>query len=154
MESPENLGFSFYHDGKFCNELEQVLSQYRQLVPQLRLLGPTSFAPIIEMAISIVERSGGQYHILLIITDGQVGSGNLTRDARNRLNPQEKRTIEAIVKASKYALSIVVVGIRDGPWDMMREFDDNIPARAFDNFLGFCLLPEYKSILLDTKAFC
>lgn len=36
------------------------------------LLGPTSFAPIIEMAMTIVEQSGGQYHVLLIIADGQV----------------------------------------------------------------------------------
>lgn len=38
----------------------------------LFLTGPTSFAPIIEMAITIVEQSGGQYHVLLIIADGQV----------------------------------------------------------------------------------
>ena len=36
------------------------------------MTGPTSFAPIIEMAITIVEQSGGQYHVLLIIADGQV----------------------------------------------------------------------------------
>lgn len=35
-------------------------------------LGPTSFAPMIEGAIRIVEQSGGQYHVLLIIADGQV----------------------------------------------------------------------------------
>lgn len=34
--------------------------------------GPTSFAPIVEMAMTIVEKSGGQYHVLLIIADGQV----------------------------------------------------------------------------------
>lgn len=37
------------------------------------VIGPTSFAPIIEMAMTIVEQSGGQYHVLLIIADGQVG---------------------------------------------------------------------------------
>jgi E3 ubiquitin-protein ligase RGLG len=34
--------------------------------------GPTSLAPIIEAAMGIVEDSGYQYHILLIIADGQV----------------------------------------------------------------------------------
>ncbi|KAG9134451.1 hypothetical protein Leryth_019702 [Lithospermum erythrorhizon] len=124
--------FSFYPDGQVCNGFEEVLSRYRELVPQLRLAGPTSFAPVIEQAITIVEESGGQYHVLLIIADGQVTRSVDT--GSGQLSPQERKTVDAIVKASEYPLSIVLVGVGDGPWDMMREFDDNIPARAFDNF--------------------
>ncbi|KAI4342512.1 hypothetical protein MLD38_027134 [Melastoma candidum] len=124
--------FSFYSDERFCNGFEDVLRRYRELVPQLRLAGPTSFAPVIEMAVTIVEQSGGQYHVLLIIADGQV-TRSVDTDG-GQLSPQERSTVEAIVKASNYPLSIVLVGVGDGPWDMMKEFDDNIPARAFDNF--------------------
>ena len=34
--------------------------------------GRTSFARIIERAMTIVEESGGRYHVLLIISDGQI----------------------------------------------------------------------------------
>ncbi|KAK1432725.1 hypothetical protein QVD17_09623 [Tagetes erecta] len=124
--------FSFYPEERFCNGFEEVLSRYREIVPQLKLAGPTSFAPVIEQAMTIVEETGGQYHVLLIIADGQVTRSVDTESGH--LSPQEQRTVEAIVQASKLPLSIVLVGVGDGPWDMMREFDDNIPARDFDNF--------------------
>ncbi|KAK2969753.1 hypothetical protein RJ640_028033 [Escallonia rubra] len=124
--------FSFYPDERFCNGFEEVLSRYREIVPRLKLAGPTSFAPIIEMAMTIVKQSGGQYHVLVIVADGQVTRSVDTE--RGQLSPQEQKTVEAIVEASNFPLSIILVGVGDGPWDMMREFDDNIPARAFDNF--------------------
>ena len=111
--------FSFNPGEQPCHGTQQVLERYSQIVPQTQLSGPTSFAPAIDKAVEIVKHHRS-YHILVIIADGQVTSEKATRDA--------------IVRAANYPLSIVVVGVGDGPWDMMKEFDDSIPARKFDNF--------------------
>ncbi|KAG6573680.1 E3 ubiquitin-protein ligase RGLG5, partial [Cucurbita argyrosperma subsp. sororia] len=127
--------FSFYDDDRPCDGFEEVLHGYRDIVTKLRFTGPTSFAPIIEMAMTIVEQTGGQFHILLIIADGQVSPGSTSVDTHNnQLSVQEQKSVDAIVKASEYPIVNNLVGVGDGPWDMMKNFDDNIPARAFDNF--------------------
>ncbi|KAE8811048.1 E3 ubiquitin-protein ligase RGLG2-like [Hordeum vulgare] len=142
--------FSFYPENQPCNGFEEALERYREIVPTLRLAGPTSFAPIIETAIGIADSTGGQYHVLLIIADGQVTRSVDTQSGQ--LSPQERDTIDAIVKASHFPLSIVLVGVGDGPWDMMHKFDDNIPARSFDNFqfVNFTEIMS-KSIAADRK---
>ncbi|KAG6468344.1 hypothetical protein ZIOFF_073020 [Zingiber officinale] len=101
--------FSFFPNNRPCNGFEEALERYREILPHLRLAGPTSFAPIIETAISIVDQTGGQYHVLLIIADGQVTSG--VGKHSGKLSSQERDTINAIVKASDYPLSIVLVGV-------------------------------------------
>jgi hypothetical protein len=40
----------------------------------------------------------------------------------------ERETINAIVEASNYPLSIVVVGVGDGPWETMQEFVPSAPS--------------------------
>lgn len=124
--------FSFHSDHSPCNGFEEVLACYKKIVPLLRLSGPTSYGPVIEAAIEIVEKSKGQYHVLLIIADGQVTRSVDTGDGE--MSPQEEQTIKAIVDASSYPLSIILVGVGDGPWEDMKRFDDKIPAREFDNF--------------------
>ncbi|KAF8011827.1 hypothetical protein BT93_I0078 [Corymbia citriodora subsp. variegata] len=114
----------------------------------LHAIGPTSFAPIIDAAIDIVARSNGQYHVLVIVADGQV-----TRSPdvpRGRFSPQEQLTVDSIVAASRYPLSIILVGVGDGPWEAMKQFDDNIPQRAFDNF-QFVNFTEIMSKNTDTS---
>ncbi|KAG6768522.1 hypothetical protein POTOM_027443 [Populus tomentosa] len=134
--------FSFYPDNRPCNGLEEALARYREIVPHLKLSGPTSFAAIIDAAIDIVERSG-QYHVLVIIADGQVTRAPDTPPGR--LSPQEQATVNSIVAASKHPLSIIFVGVGDGPWDAMQQFDDNIPQREFDNFQ----FVNFTKIMLD-----
>ncbi|XWS10531.1 hypothetical protein CRYUN_Cryun38cG0003400 [Craigia yunnanensis] len=124
--------FSFHNDHSSCHGFEEVLACYKKIVPNLRLAGPTSYALVIDAAIDIVENSGGQFHVLVIIADGQVTRSVDTGD--RELSPQEEKTINSIVNASLYPLSIVLVGVGDGPWEDMKNFDDKIPSRDFDNF--------------------
>lgn len=101
------------------------LHAYRQIVPQVhdRLSGPTSFAPTIRKALEIIHsQPEPRYHILIIIADGQVSPGNV------------EETRQAIRDASHFPLSIVVIGVGDGPFGEMNLLDDHLKGRQFDNF--------------------
>ncbi|GAU35457.1 hypothetical protein TSUD_364130 [Trifolium subterraneum] len=218
--------FNFHADNSSCHGFEEVLACYQKVVPNLSLSGPTSYAPVIEAAIDIVEKTHGQFHVLVIVADGQrescsdfrphpdlgaacgihllkrqrrtealvetgkapsgtpnystavggclwvwlhaswwlatrkapLGSldyfAEVTTNGNNedgKLSPQEEKTIKAIADASSYPLSIVLVGVGDGPWEDMKKFDDKLPARDFDNF-QFVNFTDIMSKKISTSA--
>jgi len=110
--------FPFYPD-RSCLGFDDVLSRYNDIAPSIEMSGPTNFAPVIRKAMEVV-RDTKSFHVLVIIADGQVSS--------------ERETIDAIVDASEYPLAIVCIGVGDGPWELMQQFDDRVPRRRFDNF--------------------
>jgi len=114
--------FSLKAGNEPARGLEDLLMTYRQVTPHINLAGPTSFAPIIRQAMRDVFYSGMQFTVLLIVADGQI-SPSCVQD-----------TEKAIVDASQFPMSIIVIGVGDGPWDKMKEFDDRLPQRLWDNF--------------------
>ncbi|XP_030962813.1 E3 ubiquitin-protein ligase RGLG4-like [Quercus lobata] len=122
--------FSFHSDHSPCNGLEETLSCYRKIAQNAKLAGPTSYAPVIKAANNTVAKSVGQYHVLVIISDGEVTRSSDTGD--KDLSPQEKETLKLIVNARSYPLSIVLVRVGDGPWEDMKNFE--LRARKYQNF--------------------
>lgn len=119
--------FSFEPTGQPCAGMAEVLRRYADVARSVKLSGPTSFVPILDKAIETVKQSAAaneegkmDYHIVLILCDGQVDNPKTTR--------------AKIVEASQYPISIVCIGVGDGPWDEMHKLDDNLPGRAIDNF--------------------
>ena len=123
---------SFMPGDRPCHTFQQVEQRYTQVAPHINMAGPTTFGPIIRKAIEITAASGGQYHILVIVADGQVTRPSST--APGQMSQFEQDTANAIVEASNYPLSIVMVGVGDGPWDAAQAFDDCIPNRKWDNW--------------------
>jgi hypothetical protein len=87
---------------------EGVLAAYNSKIGSVQLAGPTSFAPAIKKTIALVKAAKVlEFTICLIIADGQVTS--------------VKDTEAAIIEASKLPISIICVGVGDGPWGEVSE---------------------------------
>lgn len=98
--------FPVYGGGLEVQGVDGILQAYSDCINSVALSGPTLFAPIINAATGIAansncNQSNQKYTILVIIADGII-------------NDLES-TIQAVITASEYPLSIIIVGV--GPAD-------------------------------------
>ncbi|XP_062314270.1 copine Va isoform X1 [Osmerus eperlanus] len=98
-------------DNPYCNGMEGILESYHQSLKTVQLYGPTNFAPVVNHVASYAAavQDGSQYFVLLIITDGVISDMAHTK--------------EAIVKAAKLPMSIIIVGVGQAEFDAMVELD-------------------------------
>ena len=96
------------------NLIDNVLKEYRKFIQKINLSGPTNFAPMIkdlnnEIKINLKNGLIMNYHILLILTDGQISD--------------MPETIDALVEASFLPVSVIIIGIGCGNFDNMDVLD-------------------------------
>ncbi|CAL5971319.1 Copine_I [Hexamita inflata] len=120
----------------FITGMDNVLFAYRQNAPFIQQSGPTTLAPLIREAIRMCQQTK-EYHILIVMTDGDITEPDFDG--------------QAIIDASNYALSIVVVGLGDGPFTTLEKFDSKLKRRKFDNF-NFFNFQAFKDKLNKTEV--
>uniref|UniRef100_A0A673H829 Copine-3 n=1 Tax=Sinocyclocheilus rhinocerous TaxID=307959 RepID=A0A673H829_9TELE len=105
---------NFNPTNPFCAGVEGVVEAYRMCLPQVKLYGPTNFAPIINHMAhfaqqALQQNTASQYFVLLIITDGVITDMDQTRGA--------------IVAASRLPMSIIIVGVGKADFTDMEILD-------------------------------
>eukprot|EP01080_Neovahlkampfia_damariscottae_P009874 gene9874-2196_t len=104
-------------DSPECDGIDGVLETYKKAINIFPLSAPTNFQDIIAKGIEYSKKEISSYHILLIITDGEISD--------------LKKTKSQIIKACEYPLSIVIVGVGNANFLSMEELDaDDIPIEV------------------------
>ena len=94
--------------------IDGVLKEYRTFITKIHLSGPTYFSPMIndlnlEVKKELDEGKMMNYHILMILTDGQIDDMEETKDA--------------LVEASFLPISVIIIGIGTGDFGNMDVLD-------------------------------
>ncbi|RIB07964.1 Copine-domain-containing protein [Gigaspora rosea] len=105
--------------------ISRAIDIYKHSLQNVNLSGPTNFSPIIQTISNnlkkLVSMQKNVYAILLIITDGIISDLN--------------NTIEAIMNATTYPLSIIIVGVGHANFSNMTLLADELLSRKWDDNL-------------------
>ena len=94
--------------------VEGIMQAYRNSLQYLEFAGPTLFSALLGQAIDEcihLQKQMNQYMILFILTDGEIHD-----------KPQ---VIDQIIRCCTLPISLIIVGVGNGPFDIMNELDDD-----------------------------
>ena len=92
--------------------IENIIAEYKKTVNNVEFSGVTYFAPIVkEIRIKLEDNNDNtfNYHILLIISDGEIFDID--------------ETIDSIIEASKFPISFIIIGIGSDVTDDMKKLN-------------------------------
>lgn len=100
-----------------CNDVGNLLDQYRNVLPRIQLWGPTMFSQLLLHFKTIVSKRALAakgtlaYTCALIVTDGVISDMDRTR--------------EQLMDLSRYPCSIIIIGVGSEDFTKMRTLDDS-----------------------------
>jgi hypothetical protein len=105
-------------DTPYCSGVDGLLAAYWNTIQNVRLYGPTNFAPVINHVANFArayQQTGDQYFVLLIITDGIITDLDQTK--------------LAIINACELPFSLIIVGVGNEDFSSMEViiFSKTIP---------------------------
>ncbi|KAM5295625.1 copine-7 isoform 2-T2 [Glossophaga mutica] len=114
FEVSHDFAINFHPEDDRCEGIQGVVQAYQRCLPRVQLYGPTNVAPVISKVARLAEAEertseASQYFILLILTDGVVTDMADTR--------------EAIVRASRLPMSVIIVGVGNADFTDMQVLD-------------------------------
>ena len=103
---------------------ENIRDIYNQTKERIKPNRLTSFAPIINKAIHDCVTGNQSYSVLLILVkDG----------CRMKVN-QIQETIQSVEDASRYPISIIVIGLGQGPWNVVTEIENKSNQSKYSRY--------------------
>ncbi|XP_044276818.1 copine-6 [Varanus komodoensis] len=151
FEVSHDFAINFEPENPECERISGVIEAYKRCLPQIQLYGPTNVAPIINKVAAPAaeeEKTGlpTKYRVLLVLTDGVVSD--------------MPEACDAVVRASRLPLSIIIVGIGNADFSDMRELNgdrgmlESEEGRAVRDIVQFVPVREFKKAPPNALAKC
>jgi len=113
---------------------EEVFTRYAAATQGIELQGIANLAPIILKAKEVAESRPKILHMLVVLVTNDIMDPK-DEALQDQYAAARAATANAILQASEVPLCIVVIGLGDGPWGLMENFNHHLHWRKFDNFV-------------------